>query len=233
MNELGNTYGGMKIIEILPSINPDGKKNIKMVKVKCEHCNNILEKRLYNIKRESTVGCSRDCSGFKNRISTHGLSNSRVYKSWDNMVTRCTRTSHKSYEHYDNLIVGEKIDPRWMKFENFLEDMGNPENKKLKFSIDRKNNRLGYSKENCRWATQTEQMLNQEKSIVNKFTSEELECIKKFHELASRFRNNKKNNFTTKSIESIFSMTSATVTKILNNHYIEIAKEKEIEINEA
>ena len=226
-NELGNTYGSMEIIEILPNINPTGTKSIRVVKVSCKCCGRVSEKRLDNIKRASTSGCSRDCLAFKETITKHGLTNSRVYKSWDNMVTRCTRPSHKSYEHYDNLIIGQKLDPKWLTFEGFLEDMGEPENKQIKFSIDRIDNRKGYTKSNCRWATQQEQTQNQEKSIINKFSSDELETIRNFYILASRFKLEGVQKFSTASIEDIFSMGGQTVTKILNGYYIELAREKE------
>ena len=106
-------------------------------------------------------------------------------------------------------------------------NMGEPENKNIKFSIDRIDNRKGYSKSNCRWATQQEQTLNQEKSIVNIFSSAELETIREFYILASRFKSNGVQNFSTDSVMSIFSMSSPTVTKILNGYYIDLAKEKE------
>jgi hypothetical protein len=226
-SEIGNTYGTMLVLEHLPSINPTGKKTIRMVKVQCSSCGKLAEKRLDNIKRKGTSGCSRECPGFKATITKHGLTNSRVYKSWDNMVTRCTRTSHKSYDHYDNLIIGEKLDPRWLNFENFLEDMGDPGNKQHKFSIDRIDNKKGYCKDNCKWSTQQEQTLNQEKSIVNKFSSSELQTIKDFHVLASRFKKDGVQLFTTEDIQRIFSMSSSTVTKVLNSFYIDLAKEKE------
>ena len=226
-NELGNIYGSMEIIETLPSINPTGTKSIRVVKVSCKCCGRVSEKRLDNIKRASTSGCSRDCLAFKETITKHGLTNSRTYKSWDNMVTRCTRPSHKSYEHYDNLIIGQKLDPKWLTFEGFLEDMGEPENKQIKFSIDRIDNRKGYTKSNCRWATQKEQTQNQEKSIINKFSSDELETIRNFYILASRFKFEGIQKFSTASIEDIFSMGGPTVTKILNGYYIELAREKE------
>jgi hypothetical protein len=75
-------------------------------------------------------------------------------------------------------------------FENFLRDMGEPNNKNNKLSIDRIDNRKGYSKDNCKWSTQKEQTLNQERSLVNRFSSAELTTIKEFYVLASRFKSN-------------------------------------------
>ena len=226
-NETGNTYGSMLVLEHLPSINPTGNKYVAMVKVECTCCGKISEKRLHNIKRPDTSGCSRTCPAFKSTITKHGLTNSRVYKSWDNIVTRCTRPSHKSYEHYDNLIIGQKLDPKWLTFDGFLSDMGEPTNKNVKFTIDRIDNRKGYCKDNCRWATQQEQTLNQEKSIINRFSLHELETIRDFYILASRFKEKGVQKFSTDSISNIFSIGSNTVTKILNGYYISLSNEKE------
>ena len=74
---------------------------------------------------------------------------------------------------------------------------------------------------------QQEQTQNQEKSIINKFSSDELETIRKFYTLASRFKFEGIQKFSTASIEDIFSMGGPTVTKILNGYYIELAREKE------
>lgn len=52
---------------------------------------------------------------------------------------------------------GITVCDRWLKFENFLSDMGErPEGK----TLDRIKNSLGYSLDNCRWATRSEQQQN-------------------------------------------------------------------------
>jgi len=95
----------------------------------------------------------------KESIKTHGHRSgskpSKTYKTWEGMKYRCNNPKfigHKNY--YDKGITFCK---RWLKFENFLKDMGiRPEGK----TLDRIDGKRGYSKSNCRWATPTEQLRN-------------------------------------------------------------------------
>jgi hypothetical protein len=84
------------------------------------------------------------------------MSNTRTYRIWQGILQRCYNKKAKVYKLYG--AIGITTEPRWRdSFENFLSDMGeSPE----KHSIDRINGNLGYSKENCRWATQVTQTRN-------------------------------------------------------------------------
>ena len=86
---------------------------------------------------------------------------SKTYKTWERMKYRCNdiknikNVNNDNYKYYYKR--GIKVCKRWHIFSNFLEDMGEqPEG----LTIDRKDNDKGYSKENCRWATITQQSLN-------------------------------------------------------------------------
>ena len=106
-----------------------------------------------------SCGCLR-----KDTHTTHGMSYTSTYSSWASMLQRCNNPKAQNYKHYGGR--GIKIeDKRWLKFTNFLVDMGI---KPRGFSIDRKNNKLGYYKENCRWTTQTTQLKNQRLQKNNK-----------------------------------------------------------------
>lgn len=82
------------------------------------------------------------------------------YSSWKNMRLRCSDPNHASFQRYG--AKGITVCERWSSFKNFLEDMGSrPEG----MSLDRIRNDEGYSPENCRWATRSEQQLNKNNTI--------------------------------------------------------------------
>jgi hypothetical protein len=88
-------------------------------------------------------------------ITIHGMSKTKTYRTWQSMKARCTNPSNVQYMDYGGRGIG--VCEEWMKFENFFEDMGlRPEG----MSLDRIDNEKGYSKENCRWATEFEQKRN-------------------------------------------------------------------------
>ena len=73
---------------------------------------------------------------------------SYTYNTWEAMKTRCLNENNKDYEYYKNRYICE----RWMKFENFLADMGErPEGHEL----HRIDNSKGYSPDNCEWKEKT------------------------------------------------------------------------------
>lgn len=92
------------------------------------------------------------------RISTE-------YKCWATMIQRCCNPNSPSYADYGGR--GITICDEWRhSFEQFIIDMGLKPHPSL--SIDRKDNSLGYFKENCRWATRSQQVLNQrQRRLVN------------------------------------------------------------------
>ena len=80
---------------------------------------------------------------------------SRTYRSWETMKRRCSVPHDPAYPEYGGR--GISFDPEWSTFLRFLEDMGErPEGK----TLDRVDSNLGYCKENCRWATPSEQSRN-------------------------------------------------------------------------
>lgn len=80
---------------------------------------------------------------------------SKTYRTWAGMKARCQNPNEPGFRKYG--ARGITVCNRWLKFENFLVDMGV---KPHGLSIDRINNSGDYGPTNCRWATIKEQNRN-------------------------------------------------------------------------
>lgn len=84
--------------------------------------------------------------------------NPREYRSWRNMIERCTNPENSCYEYYGGR--GIKVCERWLGqagLKHFIEDMGNrPDG----MTLDRVDVNGDYTPENCRWADHTTQSYN-------------------------------------------------------------------------
>jgi len=115
----------------------------------------------------------------KTQMKTHGLTLTPEYNAWSSMKKRCLKTNHKSYKDYGGR--GIFIDEDWIhSFELFLKDMGKKPTKT--HSLDRINNNMGYSKDNCRWATKKEQCRNLRTNRLVKYMGE-TKCISEWSEI--------------------------------------------------
>lgn len=80
---------------------------------------------------------------------------SPTYNSWRAMRERVTNPNFKQWADYGGR--GITCDPRWVRFVEFLADMGErPEG----MTLDRIDNDGHYEPGNCRWATPAQQRAN-------------------------------------------------------------------------
>ena len=98
-----------------------------------------------------------------------GYSN-KLKARWRTMIQRCTDIHSKAYKNYGGR--GIKICERWLKFENFDEDLKNSfEQHLLKYGkntwLERIDNNGNYELSNIKWATQLEQVNNRRNSVIN------------------------------------------------------------------
>ncbi len=143
-----------------------GQKFGRLTVVSFSHINmqgNSTWKVVCDCGKESLVGGGKlkgrhttSCGCYKIEVATkHGASHTRMYKAWHSMVDRCTKPTNRSFYKYG--ARGIKVCDRWLKFENFIEDMGyRPGN----LSLDRIDNNGNYEPSNCRWADASTQATN-------------------------------------------------------------------------
>ncbi len=158
----GETFGRLTVLD------RDGTfKSRATWLCKCE-CGNTTIVTGHGLRNGHTKSCG--CFN-KERISDsatkHGKSKRSCvtdeYKTWCGIISRCENEKKQMYKYYGG--SGITIDPAWRNsFEQFYKDMGprpSPEH-----SIDRRNNALGYSKDNCKWSTRKEQCRNRRNSLM-------------------------------------------------------------------
>lgn len=93
---------------------------------------------------------------------THGMSKTVEYQIWSDIKNRCLCKNGDDFKEYGGR--GIKVSEEWMSFENFYRDMGPRPSKD--HSVDRIDNSLGYSRENCRWATRSQQGRNKRYNLT-------------------------------------------------------------------
>jgi hypothetical protein len=106
------------------------------------------------------MGYKEGKGNFKHGHSSGGKM-TKIYSTWFEIKKRCLNKNCKKYPMYGGR--GIKVCKRWMKFENFYKDMGDPPTEF--HSIDRINNNGHYEPSNCRWSTAKQQAMNRRSTV--------------------------------------------------------------------
>lgn len=149
--EIGTLKGSVIVIGHSRQLR-DSKKSYKFI-INCQcKCGEFCSFETGNFKRIDNPMCG-NCS---NRVEYKTINGNSIrkdnneleyktYYTWKAMRKRCDDMNDNRYGGR-----GIKVCERWKdSYKNFLEDMGIPPS--FNHSIDRIDNNLGYSKDNCRW----------------------------------------------------------------------------------
>lgn len=105
-------------------------------------------------------GCMKRNNSLKHGHSIN-FTESPTYRSWHAMISRCTNPKKDNYKDYGGR--GIVVCKKWLKFENFLKDMGE---RPIGKTLDRIDNDGNYCKSNCKWSTPKEQANNRRTNIA-------------------------------------------------------------------
>lgn len=166
----GNKYGNLTAIRYSHT----GKNYMQYWVFKCDCGNEIITRKTSVISGHcKSCGCLQRQIAKKEVVKhsvKHNESNTRLYKIWKGIHSRCNDANSKYYGS-----KGIKVCDEWENYENFKE-WALQNGYKSTLTIDRIDYNGNYCPENCRWATYKEQAQNTSR---NKFLTigNETKCV--------------------------------------------------------
>lgn len=152
---VGDKFYFFIILKQLPTLRLGGGRMKSMFLVQC-NCGKEIEISGRDLGNGYKKSCySKECPHTNRQY--HRRSRTPEYIAWCAMKQRCLNPNTTRFEDYGGRGIAVCDD--WKdNFLKFYEDMGNKPGKE--YSLDRINVDRGYSKENCKWSTRSEQGSN-------------------------------------------------------------------------
>jgi hypothetical protein len=166
-----------RLIAIRPVGSDDRGKRLWLCRCDCGK-EKVIRRDDLRYNRTQSCGCLQKERQRANRThgeSSHGFLSSE-YASWGAMLTRCRNPRFPTFKYYGGR--GIKVCKRWLRYENFLVDMGRRPSPKHR--LDRIDVNGNYEPSNCRWGTPKQHQQNKRPrrkvGAIDRFTTAELKA---------------------------------------------------------
>lgn len=158
INMLGKECGRLKVLQRTDS---DKYGNAMWICL-CDCGNEVIVKGQH-LRSGKTKSCGCYHKDMQKQLkSKHGYSNTRLYKCWDSMKTRCLNNNTDSFKDYGGrgiTFCKEWEDPK--KFIKWALENGYEED----LTLERIDLNKNYTPDNCKWITRAEQNKNTRRNI--------------------------------------------------------------------
>ncbi len=144
---------------------------------KCD-CGTVRDVSSRNLRDGSSMSC-----GCLNRDIITKFGNSvykeKLYSVWNSMKQRCINENDKAYKNYGGrgITVCDEWKNDYIAFKRWALSNGYSEG----MWIDRKDNEMGYSPDNCRWSSPKQQSMNKRTTVYVKYCGT-LMCLREASE---------------------------------------------------
>ena len=153
---VGEVIGHWQYLGELPKPNKNGAR---MLILKCLGCGKIYHVQLSNLTHSKTKMCH--ACAIKHTFTKHNLSSNKLYTVFKDMHKRCEYEKDYKYPNYGGR--GIKVCEEWADTVEGLKafvEWANNNGYKEGLQLDRFDNDKGYSPENCRWITLSQNNFN-------------------------------------------------------------------------
>lgn len=159
---IGQQFGKWTVLREKQAVYGGRLRGLWVCKCACGTVRRIAADALVSGKTTQCRNCSnREKAAMRSRL-VHGCSGSRLHNIWMLMRRRCGDAQHPDFHRYGG--KGISVCCEWNDFSTFQE-WALSNNYEESLTLDRVDNDMGYSPENCRWASRVSQSRNRKNNI--------------------------------------------------------------------